>query len=267
MVDVTLARIADGIRALELGERPVCIHVSMRSFGRLEAGAATVVGGVLEAGSTVLVPTFSHQFGVAPPDDDRPRQNAFDYSQPRDSPGFGRVFRPDAQVEPWLGAVPAYVVTRPELVRGANPGSFAALGPLAAELIVDDPRDTFGPLRALVRLGGWVVLMGVGLNRMTLLHLSEVIAGRRPFIRWVNGPGDVPMRIRVGECSEGFPNLAPSLAHLIRTTTVGGSTWNAFPAAETVIAAAEAIRSDPQITHCGRECIECRDAIAGGPIE
>ena len=267
MSGVTLDQLADGISALDLGGEPVCVHVSMRSFGRLEAGAATVVDGILKAGCTVLVPTFSHQFAVAPSADDQPRQNALDYSQPRSSPGVGRVFHPDAEVEPWLGAVPTYVVTRPELVRCANPGSFAALGLMATDLIVDDPRDIFGPLRALVRLGGWVVLMGVGLNRMTLLHLAEVVAGRRPFIRWINGPGDVPVRIRVGECSEGFPNLGPSLAHLMRTTTVGGSPWNAFPAAETLAAAAEAIRSDPQITHCGRECIECRDAIAGGPIE
>jgi aminoglycoside N3'-acetyltransferase len=267
MSDVTVGQVAEGIRRLGLAERPVCIHVSMRSFGHLEDGAATVVGGILEARSTVLVPTFSHQFAVAPPDDDRPRQNGLDYSEPRDSPGLGRVFTPDADVEPWLGAVPAYVVKQPELVRRADSGAFGALGPMATDLIVDDPRDIFGPLRALVRLGGWVVLMGVGLDRMTLLHLAEVAAGRRPFIRWVNGPGDVPVRIRVGECSEGFPNLGPSLAHLMRAATVGDSTWNAFPAAETVAAAAEAIRSDPQITHCGRECIECRDAIAGGPIE
>src|SRR5687768_4654515 len=101
MSGVTVTQVADGIRALELGEKPVCIHVSMRSFGRLEAGAATVVHGILEAGCTVLVPTFSHQFAVAPPDDDQPRQNAFDYSQPRSSPGLGRAFHPDAEVEPW----------------------------------------------------------------------------------------------------------------------------------------------------------------------
>jgi aminoglycoside 3-N-acetyltransferase len=266
MSDVTRAEVAEGIRALELGERPVCIHVSMRSFGRLEGGAATVVDGILDAGSTVLVPAFSHQFAVAPPDDDQPRQNGLDYSEPRDSPALGRVFTPHADVERWLGAVPTYVVTRPELVRSGNPGGFGALGPMATELIVDDPHDIFGPLRALVRLGGWVVLMGVGLDRMTLLHLAEVVAGRRPFIRWINGPSDVPVRIGVGACSDGFPKLAPSLTHLMRTVTVGDSTWNAYPAAETLAAAADAIRSDPQITHCGRECIECRDAIAGGPI-
>jgi aminoglycoside N3'-acetyltransferase len=267
MPDVTAVDVVDGMRALDLLGTHVCIHVSMRSFGWLEHGAATLIDGLHEAGCTVLVPTFSHQFGVAPPDDDRPLRNGLDYSQPQEFRGRGRAFTPDAEVESWLGAVPAHVVTRPDLVRGGSPvGSFGATGPLARQLIVDDPRDIFGPLRALAELGGWVVLMGVGIDRMTLLHLAEVVAGRRPFIRWVNGPGDVPVRIRVGECSEGFPNLEPSLAHLVRTTTVGASTWRAFPAAETLAAAAAAIRSDPQITHCGRDCLECRDAIAGGPI-
>ena len=267
MADVTRIDVANGIRVLELEGEPVCIHVSLRSFGWIEHGAQTVVDGLLDAGCTVLVPTFSHQFSVAPPAHDRPRQNAIDYSRPRESPGLGRVFTPDAKVESWLGVVPAHVVGRPDLVRSGPVGSFGAVGPLARELIVDDPHDIFGPLRALAQLDGWVVLMGVGLNRMTLLHLAEVVAGRRPFIRWVNGPGDVPTRIRVGECSEGFPNLEPALAHLVRSTTVGQSSWNAFPAAETLTAAADVIRADPQITHCGRDCIECRDAIAGGPID
>jgi NADPH-dependent 2,4-dienoyl-CoA reductase/sulfur reductase-like enzyme len=37
--------------------------------------------------------------------------------------------------------------------------------------------DVFGPLRALADHDGAVVLMGVGLTRMTLLHLAEVEAG------------------------------------------------------------------------------------------
>lgn len=145
-------------------------------------------------------------------------------------------------------------------------GSFAAVGPVARDLIVDDGLDVFGPLRALARLDGWVVLMGVGLNRMTLLHLAEVGAGRRPFIRWVNGPDEEPIRIGAGECSEGFPNLEPALAELVRTGRVGDSVWRAYPAARTVEAAAAAIRANPEITHCGRDCLDCRDAMAGGPI-
>jgi aminoglycoside 3-N-acetyltransferase len=59
MSDVTRTDIADGIRALGLQDKPLCIHTSMRSFGWVEDGAQTVVDGILDAGCTVLVPTFS----------------------------------------------------------------------------------------------------------------------------------------------------------------------------------------------------------------
>jgi aminoglycoside 3-N-acetyltransferase len=47
-----------------------------------------------------------------------------------------------------------------------------------------DDDDVFGPLRALRERDGWVVLAGVGLTSMTLLHVAEIEAGRKPFIRW-----------------------------------------------------------------------------------
>jgi hypothetical protein len=41
-----------------------------------------------------------------------------------------------------------------------------------------------------------------------------------------------------------------------------------FPAREALELAADAIRTTPSITHCPNlECIECADAIAGGPLE
>ena len=263
---VTADDIAQGAAEVGIAGLPSCVHVSMRSFGVLEKGAETVVEGLLGAGCTALVPSFSHQFEVAPPMHDRPSRNGIDYAAPRTYFGDGLVYGPDAVIEPWLGNVAAYVAARRDVVRGGDAvGSFAAVGPLAADLIVEHTGDMFGPLRALARLDGWVVLMGVGLNRMTLLHLAEVMAGRRPFIRWVAGPEGV-VRLGVGLCSEGFLNLEPTLATLERTMTVGSSLWRAFPAAATVEAAAREIRVHPEVTWCGRNCVECADAIAGGPI-
>jgi aminoglycoside N3'-acetyltransferase len=126
----------------------------------------------------------------------------------------------------------------------------------------------FGPLRALVALDGVAVLVGVSLTRLTLLHLAEADAGRRPFIRWALGADGTPMRCRCGECSMGFDNLGPQLEPVERRTTVGASHWRVFSATEVVNRAAAAIREDPAITHCSNpECIECADAIAGGPDE
>ena len=109
--------------------------------------------------------------------------------------------------------------------------------------------------------------MGVGLERMTLLHLAEKEAGRELFRRWANDAQGRPDAVEVGGCSEGFGRLEPSLRPSMRVAAVGRSTWRMLPAAEALSRAAAAIRADPQITHCGVEsCERCNDAVAGGPI-
>jgi aminoglycoside 3-N-acetyltransferase len=109
--------------------------------------------------------------------------------------------------------------------------------------------------------------MGVGLDRLTLLHHAEVLAGRNSFMRWANGPDGRPMPIFGGGCSSGFINLEPALAHLGGEAYVGDSRWRILPIKETLAAAAAAIRAQLSITSCGRsDCLECRDAILGGPI-
>ncbi len=61
-------------------------------------------------------------------------------------------------------------------------------------------------------------------------------------------------------------NLEPVLSPLMTTVTVGKSLWRVFPASAAASAAAEAIRQNPMITHCGQaSCLECRDAVLGGP--
>jgi aminoglycoside 3-N-acetyltransferase len=143
------------------------------------------------------------------------------------------------------------------------------LGPLAEDLIdAEIAADVYGPLREFVARDGRVLLMGVTLTSMTLLHLAEAEAGRRPFIRWARGANGEPARSRGGECSKGFDNLAAVLAPAESRTTVGTSLWRCFNAADALRRASGAIRADPSITHCADAmCIECNDAVAGGPVE
>jgi aminoglycoside 3-N-acetyltransferase len=275
---VTRAELAAAISGLSLEGSPVATHVSLRSFPRVDGGPATLVSAFLDRGCTLLVPTMANtRFGIPAPRHDRPARNAMDYDAldaraARDpSPGLRDIYDPSrTDTDPDLGATPAYVASHPDRVRSArSPGSLAAIGPLARDLMAaEGDDDMFGPYRALIERGGHVLLIGVGLDRMTILHLAEVEAGRRPFIYWVRGPDGEPARSRGGACSGGFPNLDPVLAPLEITTRVGRSTWRLFPARELVATAAQAITSEPAITRCDEPgCIECRDAIAGGPIE
>jgi aminoglycoside 3-N-acetyltransferase len=234
-----------------------------------------VVDGLLAEGCTVMVPTFSYGFSVRPLPHQRPARNGTGYRFPPDEPdasdGAHRVYRPDSNEisRAEMGAIPAEVLAIPGRVRGNHPlSSFSAVGPLAAELISGQaPLRVYAPLQALADRGGFVLLMGAGLRRLTLLHCAEQMAGRNLFRRWVNGPDGRPMEVEAGGHAGGFPRLGPALAHLERRDRVGASEWLVYPVRETIEAAAEAIRRDPSITHCGDAgCERCNDAVAGGPI-
>ena len=144
--------------------------------------------------------------------------------------------------------------------------SFAAIGPRADLVTEQRPLDAYAPLRILVARDGFVLLIGVGLERMTLLHLAEERAGRTLCRRWANAPDGLPMEVDVGSCSDGFGKLEPVLGPLARERDVGSSRWRALPARATVEAASGAIREHPEITRCSRgDCPRCADAVAGGP--
>lgn len=274
---VTARELRGGIESLGLAGADVMIHVSLRSFGRVDGGPATLVDAFLDLGCTLLVPTMANEaFAIPAPPGDRPRRNAVDYDEKDASaarapwPGMSDVYdHTRNDVDDWVGVVPAEVLRRPERVRCRWPaGALTAIGPNAAALIAAETTDDmFGPMRELARRGGTVVLMGVGLDRMTLLHLAEVEAGRRPFIYWARGADGAPVRSMGGACSDGFPRLDEVLAPIERVVTVGTSRWRAFDAADAVTSAAAAIRSDPEITRCSASCRECDDAVAGGPLD
>jgi aminoglycoside 3-N-acetyltransferase len=146
--------------------------------------------------------------------------------------------------------------------------SFSAVGAAARLLIASQqPLAVYASLRTLAERGGSVICMGVGLTRLTLLHLAEQRAGRQLFRRWANGPGGRPMMVEVGGCSEGFARLDGHLTPIERHTQVGGSRWRIFPAMGALALATAAIRADPAITHCSdATCERCADAVLGGPL-
>ncbi|MBI3973435.1 MAG: AAC(3) family N-acetyltransferase [Chloroflexi bacterium] len=264
--------IREAARTLGLSGRPLCVHASLRSFGWVDGGAEAVVDGLLAEGCTVMVPTFSWEaFAVDPLPPQQPPRNGADYvAVPRRRPGTDRIYTPEAMDldRTDMGAIPAAVLARPQRVRGDHPlMSFAAVGPRAEELIAgQEPLAVFALLRALSAAGGAVVLMGVGLDRMTLLHLAEQDAGRVPFRRWANGRDGRPMMVEVGGCSRGFPHLEPVLAPLVVVGKAGHSVWRVFPAGETAAVASRAVKQTPSITRCDKPACRCDDAIAGGPI-
>ncbi|RAY14254.1 aminoglycoside N(3)-acetyltransferase [Actinomadura craniellae] len=269
---ITAERLAKAVDELDLAGRPVMVHASLRSFGEpVEGGPDAVLDALLSRGCTVLVPAFTEtHFGAFPPTTMRPARNGIDYAALPDEGPWAPVYSPDCGlINPHLGAVPAALIARDGARRGDHPlNSFAALGPLAAELTAAQrPDDVYGPIREAVRRDGEVLLIGVGLNRMTAIHLAEHQAGRRLLVRWAYRPDGRVFMVETGSCSEGFPRLEPWLRPHERTAAVGASRWHAYPAREAVAAATDAIAADWSATRCPDPgCVQCPDVTAGGPL-
>jgi aminoglycoside 3-N-acetyltransferase len=166
-----------------LGVEPgatVLLHSSLSSLGYVCGGAQTVIEAmrtVLGVGGTLVVPTHSGANSdpahwVAPPVPEswwpviRSAMPAFD---PRLTPTRG------------MGAIPDSLLRHPDACRSAHPQvSFAALGHHAPEITsghrIDEQLGITSPLGRIYDLEGSVLLVGVGYDRNTSLHLAEYLA-------------------------------------------------------------------------------------------
>lgn len=184
--------------------------------------------------------------------------------------GKENIYKPyHNEIDKDMGVIPWTILMDNRRIRGNHPlNSFSAIGPYATKIICDQcPTDVYAPLKSLIELDGYVVLMGVNLDRLTLLHLAEQIAGRNMFRRWAKGLNGHTIDVEVGGCSEGFRKFQPLLQSKMEEIVVGKSTWEIFKAKTVVELAVNAIQRDPSLTHCGdNQCDRCNDAIKGGPI-
>lgn len=250
-----LEDIRAAITQMNLSGKPLCVHASLRSFGHVQGGAQTVVEGLLQQGCTVMVPTHSYSTYHIPP----PENGPVDLAVPAYTPDSNAI---DAQN---MGAIPVCVLHMAGRVRGNHPlDSFTAIGPLASQLVEgQSAEDVYAPVRTLGQLGGYIVMMGVGLNRLTALHHAERLAGRPLFRLWAKGADGQPVHARLGGCSEGFVNFDPIFAPIERQIRVGQSLWRVFPVEPLLELAVAAIRANPMITHCGNAgCEECNTNVA-----
>jgi aminoglycoside 3-N-acetyltransferase len=256
------------IKKLDLKNRPVCIHASMRSFEpRLRT--KDLISAFLDSGCTLLVPTFSYFFEINAPEQDQPARNGMDYARKLGS--SARIYdqNQNALSVEDMGAFSAAVLACRGRVRGNNPlNSFTAVGNLADELIAGQSwKDVYAPLRRLTELDGKLLLMGTDLTSLTFIHYAELRAGRELFIRWAWNANHQPARARTGSCSRAFNQFVPELAPFSTALPVQNSLWQVFPTESSLEALVGSITRDPGITHCGdSHCLRCQDGVAGGPF-
>ncbi|RJL32856.1 aminoglycoside N(3)-acetyltransferase [Bailinhaonella thermotolerans] len=158
----------------------VLAHASLRSVGRIDGGAETLVGALREvigSDGTVVVPTFT------PENSDTSRlflesTRGMTAEQVAAHRAVMPPFDPAATPSRYCGYLTEFVRTRPEAVRSAHPQtSFAALGPAAARLMaghhLEDHLGSRSPLTKLYEENARVLMIGAGYGTCTAFHLAE----------------------------------------------------------------------------------------------
>lgn len=136
------------------------VHTSFSKVKPVEAGPAGLINALrtaLGSEGTLVMPSMSY-------DDDHP----FDKST---SPC------------PEMGVVADTFWRLPDANRSNNNHAFAAAGPLAEQIIaphpIDPPHGLDSPVGRVYKLDGQVLLLGVGQDSNTTIHLAENLAGVR----------------------------------------------------------------------------------------
>jgi aminoglycoside N3'-acetyltransferase len=167
-----------------------------------------------------------------------------------------------------MGVFSEALRTRPGAQRSNHPThSFAAAGGAAQALVrsapFSFPLGSGSPIAALHDADGWALLIGVGHEVNTSIHLAEV---------WANAPYiHRPARIKTGpdawsvmngspECSEGFIKIELVLrqARLLRRGYIGNAPAQLMKMRELISMAIAMLQGDPESLLCDRNsCRAC----------
>ena len=158
---VAMSELAAQLRALGVPEGGVLlVHTSFSRIGAVENGPLGLIGAL----QAVLGPTGTLVMPSMTDEDDHP----FDR---RRTPCFG------------MGIVADTFWRVPNVLRSDSPHAFAAVGPQAAWITSDHPLDVphglNSPVGRVYELDGQVLLLGIGHDANTTIHLAEALAGVR----------------------------------------------------------------------------------------
>lgn len=148
---------------LEMGVKPggvLLVHTSFSKVKPVEGGPVGLIQALRSAlgtNGTLVMPSMSY-------DDDHP---------------FDKKISPC----PEMGIVADTFWRYPDVLRSDNNHAFAAQGPLAAQITAPHPLDLphglDSPVGRVYELDGQILLLGVGQDSNTTIHLAESLAGVR----------------------------------------------------------------------------------------
>lgn len=253
---VSLSDLKAGLAKLGLAKNLVIAHASLRAFGPIEGGAATMLTALLDSVRGVIMPAFTYKTMLNP--DVGPPRNGITYGSQTDLNKMAEKFHADMPVDPAMGVLPEVMRRHPRAKRSMHPiQSFTGI---RADAILNRQTlfDPLAPIGALAESDGWVLLLGVDHKVNTSIHYAEKLAGQLQFIRWAL------LQDRVVECpgfpgdSEGFNVIEPFIEKYTRQVQIGDARVQAVHLKSLINVVLEKLTENPYILLCGRpDCERC----------
>jgi len=170
--------LAEDLRAAGLAEgRALIVHASLSALGWVCGDALAVVQALLDVlgpGGTLVMPAHTPQLTDPANWEAPPVPQSWVAPIRAQMPAFDPLTTPTRS----MGAIAELFRTWPGARRSNHPTfSFAAFGPLAAWIVSDhalaDPAGEQSPLGRLYQAEAEILLLGVGFDKCTMLHLAE----------------------------------------------------------------------------------------------
>jgi len=250
------AEVLSAFRALDLHDKPVIAHASLKPFGYVEGGAEAVLDALLASFASVIMPTHTYKTKIIP--DVGPPNNGIVYGSGQDQNKLAEPFHPDMRADPLMGILPETLRNHPSAIRTSHPIlSFAGIN-ADFTLFTQTLYEPLAPIGALAEQDGWVILINVDHTVNTSIHYAEKLAGRKQFIRWALGDN------RAVECpnypgdSMGFQAIEEHIKFDTRRVEIGEALLQAVPLKRLFAVVQELLKKDPLALLCERsDCERC----------
>ena len=160
---LTKSDIEAGLRKLGLGwGDAVEVHSSLSSFGQVKGGASTVVDALMNVVGDDGALVMSAYLVSAPiPLSEEERKRGITWKV--------RLLSENTEEQSGMGAIVEEFCRRPEVVYGTGIHRVCAWG--------RDAQQHSKGYKYLLGIDGWVLLLGVGIDRCSSLHLPEKMVG------------------------------------------------------------------------------------------
>lgn len=235
---------------------PVIAHVSLSGLGEIKGGVKTVVGALLASVDNVLMPAFTFSTMIIP--ESGPAENDLAYGSGRETNLQAKIYSPNLPAEGEDHEAVEELRKYPGIFRSNHPVfSFVGLG-MDMALIEHPAHDPYAPLRAMRRMDAWVLLMGANPSANFSLHMAEMQAKRKQFIRWAltaDGIREIP---NFPGCARGFRKVHYYLQDELHTVQVAGMDWFAVNLDVLITTATALIGEDAFAFLCNDiHCVRC----------